>query len=247
MNIINIIKKILGKKVANIVGNIMYWDRINPWLFNVSRIHFLSLKYYVLYFIKNFVTKNNKILDFWCWNMIYKDFFLEKESEYYWLDIWESPENQWDYIVYEWGVIPFENDFFNIITCTQVFEHLENLEFYAWELQRVTKKWWYILLTIAHVWEYHPYPKHYQNVMFDIIPEIFSNSEIIEVKWDTTEYQNLMLFKLKFLSKLGIIGLFLVWINNLYLEILNKLNISKIGPTKYNPFTWNILIILKVK
>ncbi|NUJ98143.1 class I SAM-dependent methyltransferase [Candidatus Gracilibacteria bacterium] len=242
-----IIKNLLGKKLTNTLFNIFYGDRIIPGILNISRIHFISLKKYITYFVDKFVMKNNTILDFGCGNMIYKDFFYKKNCQYYGLDIGESPENNGNYIIYEGGKIPFEDKKFDIVISTQVFEHLKDVKFYAQEIERITKKGGYILLTIAHVWEYHPYPKHYQNIMFDIIPEIFTNSKIIEYKGDTTEYQNLNLFKMKYLSKHGLFGLFLIGIVNLKFIILDKLNLSKIGPTKYNPFTGNILIILKVK
>jgi SAM-dependent methyltransferase len=242
-----LIKKILWKKIGNILYNYFYWGRINPWILNISRIHFISLKKYIDYFIDKFVKEWNIILDFGCWNMIYKKFFDEKKCQYYWLDIWDSPENNWNYIIYEWWKIPFENKKFDIVFSTQVFEHLKDVKFYAEEIERITKSWGYILLTIAHVWEYHPYPKHYQNIMFDIIPEIFANSKIIEYKWDTSPFQNIALFNMKYMSKFWFFWLLFNFFINLYLIILDKIWLLKIKAQEYNPFTWNILIILKVK
>lgn len=62
-----------------------------------------------------------------------------------------------------------------------------------------------MLITIAHVWEYHPYPKHYQNVMPDLIPIIFPNSEIITMKADVTEFQNILLFLMKWAFNKGFV------------------------------------------
>lgn len=241
-----IIKKILWENSVNKIYLKLTWDRINPKIFNVSMVHFISLKKYVLNFIDKYVNNKDYILDFWCWNMIYKEYFSKKKCNYYWLDIWESPENNWNYIVYKWGNIPFEDNKFDTVFSTQVFEHLKDIDFYAKELERVTKNNWYILLTIAHVWEYHPYPKHYQNVMLDLIPEIFKNSSIIDYKWDTSPFQNICLFNMKYLSKFWILWLPIIWFINTYLVILNILWLLKISPCKYNEFTWNILLILKV-
>lgn len=242
------LKKMLWKWAVEKIAGVIYWDRINPKFMNVSRIHFLSLKYYVTSFVDRFVKKDDYVLDFWCGNMIYKDLFLQKTGidKYYWIDIGDSPENKGNYIVYDWWQIPFPDDHFNIVTCTQVFEHLQDIKLCASELERITMSGGHILVTIAHVWEYHPYPKHYQNVMLDLIPEIFRNSEILEVRGDTSEFENLSLFLLKYLSKKWYFGLVLVGFVNLYIWMLDKLWLSKIGPKLLSPYAGNILLVLNV-
>lgn len=105
----------------------------------VSRIHFVSLGKFVMEFAKTRKNKS-KILDFGCGNMIYRPYFEAQGVTYHGIDIGESPENNGGYQVYQGGQLPFEDGTFDSIISTQVFEHLEDIRFYASELERVTKK-----------------------------------------------------------------------------------------------------------
>jgi len=227
------------------INKFILGTRIKPWFFDCSRMHFISLKKYVLYFTEKYIKDNDKVLDFWCWNWPYKNIYKNKKIDYVWIDIWNSPEFNKNYIVYKWWKTPFKNEEFNIVVSTQVFEHLKDPFFYANELERITKKNWYLLITIAHIWEYHPYPNHYFNIMKCSIPEMFKNCEIIDVKWDTSEIQNIFMFFMKYIWKIRVIWPIIIMIINFYFEFLNKIWLHKIWPQEYNKMTWNILIILK--
>jgi len=226
----------------------LFWSRTNPWPLNVYMLTFISIRKFILNCINKYVKEWNSVLDFGCWNMVYKKYFLSKIKwvSYSWLDIWQSPEFNKNYQIYPWWKIPHGNQSFDVVISTQVFEHLDDPRFYASELERITKKKWYIFLTIAHVWWYHPYPNHYQNIMYDLIPLIFSNSKIIEVKWDTSLFQNTMMFFMQRLENIGYFNyLFIFIINGLFL-FFDMIWISKIQPVKYNPYAWNILLVLQV-
>lgn len=66
------------RKLLFVIYNNFIWTRMNPWLINPCRMTFISLKKFIINFVKNYVKKWDKILDFWCWNMVYKDLFLNK-------------------------------------------------------------------------------------------------------------------------------------------------------------------------
>jgi len=182
--------------------------------------------------------------------MIYKNFFLKKwAKDYIGIDIWESPEYNKDYIVYPWWLLPIWDNEFDVVISTQVFEHLDNPTLYWKELERVTKNNGYLFISIAHVWEYHPYPKHYYNVCFDAIPLIFKNCKIIEVKWDVTNIQNsFQMLNASICKKNFVVWVWFATIINSLIYICSKLRICKIEPSDYfnNSLTWNILITLKV-
>ena len=77
------------------------------------------------------------------------------------------------------------------------------------------------------------------------ISEMFKNCEIIDVKWDTSEIQNIFMFFMKYIWQIRVIWQIIIMIINFYFEFLNKIWLHKIWPQEYNKMTWNILIILK--
>lgn len=222
----------------------LHGDCINPGILNFSRITFLSLKKAISFFVDKHVKKWDKVLDFWCGSMLYKPIFLTKWiTEYTGIDIGDSPEyNKW-YTIYSWGKLPVDDNVFDIVISTQVFEHLENPEFYGQELERVIKNGGYMLITIAHVWEYHAYPKHYYNIFQDAIPLIFKNSEIVKITGDTTNIQNIMqMFTVAVYRKNKYFWAIVALIVNMLFIFIRPQPVSYLE----NPMTWNIILILKV-
>ncbi len=234
----------------NSILNFLRGDRINPSILNPQWATYYSLNHAISYFASTYVKAWDTMLDFGCWKMIYKPLFLDKWiREYKGIDIWDSPEFTKDYIVYSWGVLPAQDSEFDVTLSTQVFEHLEDPVFYWHELERVTKKDWFIFVSIAHVWEYHAYPKHYYNVFLDAIPLMFPGSQIITVQADTTNLQNsFQMLAWAILKKSFIGGVVISFLINSLSYILNMMWVSKMKPTDYlnNSMTWNILITLRV-
>lgn len=241
-------KKLIGRFLTYLNLN---GDRINPGLGNPNRPTFLSLKQAIISFTDQYVKKWDKVLDFGCGNMIYKPFFTEKwVKDYVGIDIGDSPEFNENYIVYTGGKTPLNDNEFDVIISTEVFEHVDNPEFYWKELERITKKWGYIFIAIAHLWEYHPYPKHYYNVFFDAIPLIFRESEIIQVKGDVTSMQNIIqLFCIVMYRKNVWLWLSVTTLINGVTFILEKMKICRTGSVDYkkNSMAWNIIVVLQVK
>jgi len=223
-------------------------NRSSPVFWQICWMHFLSLKQYIVNFSKNHIKPWNKMLDFGCWNSPYRDLYMKKNINYIGIDIGDSPEfNPW-YIVYPGGKTSFTNNEFDIIVSTQVFEHLNDPKFYASELERITKKWGYILITVAHLREHHPYPYHYQNLTIDSIQELFTHSEIIDIKGDTSEFQNVAMLSAKAISKINKYLGGAIWLcNNIFFWILDKLKLHKIWPQPYNTMTGNLMFIMKKK
>ena len=239
--------------MSNIITRVLNYcrgDRIHPSLLNPQWATYLSLNSAITNFANDYVKGWASMLDFWCWKMIYKPFFIKHWVwKYTWIDIWDSPEFSNDYIVYSWWVIPAQDNEFDITFSTQVFEHLEDPVFYGHELERVTKKDWFIFISIAHVWEYHAYPKHYYNVFLDAIPLMFPNSQIITVQADTTNIQNsFQMLTGAILKKNFVAWVLMAFFVNTLNYIFHKLWIFRVEPTNYqgNSMTWNILITLQV-
>jgi len=238
------------KKLFKSIYNYVKWGRTNPSILDPNWVTYLSLKNALVDFVNIYVKEGDAVLDFWCWNMIYKKFFTKKwVKKYVGIDIGDSPEFNKNYIVYWWGTLPIWDNEFDISLSTQVFEHLDDPLLYGQELERVTKKWWYLFITIAHVWTYHPYPKHYYNIFLDAIPLIFKNSEIVNVAWDTTNVQNsLQMLSVALYKKNIFLWVLVALFFNVIIYLSNKLNLSNIKPVDYleNWMAWNILVVLKV-
>lgn len=134
------------------------------------------------------------ILDFGCGEKPYYPFFEEKAKEYIGVDIEESPERSQstDITVRQGEKLPFPDDYFDVIISTQVFEHIENLRFYAKELERVLKKDGYALISSAFSWDYHPYPKDYWRITEDGYRSLFKNFSHIEFNYDTNSFQTIL-------------------------------------------------------
>lgn len=122
--------------------------------------HSFIIRKWIYKWIKNnsrFITW--KVLDFWCWEKPYKNIFNYKE--YIWVDF----ENSWNNskktnvdFFWNWDKLPFEDNYFDNIVSTEVFEHIFNIDEVLVELNRVLKKWWKILITIPFVIHEHEVP-----------------------------------------------------------------------------------------
>ena len=86
--------------------------------------------------------KNNKILDFGCGDARYKK-FIEENNEYIGVDSkttgFENSKKNAD-IYWDNQTLPFENESFDIIICTEVLHQVDDIDNTINELKRVLKK-----------------------------------------------------------------------------------------------------------
>lgn len=102
--------------------------------------------------------KNDYILDAWCWTWKYTTEFYNLGSEVIWIDISEKmidkakiKNNKINYnIVNISDKLPFSDNSFNKINCSQVLKHINNLEFAISEFYRILKKWWELTFSVTH-------------------------------------------------------------------------------------------------
>jgi len=103
---------------------------------------------------------NWDVLDFWCWEKPYKNLF--KYKKYIWVDYessWHDNKNNDIDIYWDGKKIPIEDETFDSFICTEVLEHVFNIDTTLKEIQRVIKKWGKWIITIPFfVWEHEePY------------------------------------------------------------------------------------------
>jgi len=126
-----------------------------------------------------------KVLDIGAGNSPFKH-LLKNDSEYFGIDI-KNSEN-FDYVNnnikhYDGKIIPFENETFNNIICTEVLEHIEYPELLISETLRVLKPSGVGIFTIpwSARFHYQPYDYHrYTPSMLKLLFQDFSSIEITE-------------------------------------------------------------------
>lgn len=124
------------------------------------------------YFVRKNLYKNirefaflfdGKVLDFGCGAKPYKELF-KRCSEYIGCDIeisgHDHKSEQID-VFYDGKKIPFEDEYFDNIFTSEVFEHVFNLDPILDELYRVLKPGGYMLATVPFIWNEHEIPFDY--------------------------------------------------------------------------------------
>lgn len=129
---------------------------------------FISLFINPFYFIRkglfrgiNLFAHNMRgvMLDFGCGCKPYRGLF--NVEKYIGVDIRESGhnhENEDIDIYYDGKILPFKNNYFDSFFCSEVFEHIFNLEDIMPEISRVLKPNSVVLITVPFVWNEHEKP-----------------------------------------------------------------------------------------
>jgi SAM-dependent methyltransferase len=104
-----------------------------------------------------------KLLDFGCGSKPYEILFKDA-AQYIGIDFeneGHSHANESIDIMYDGKTIPFPDEHFDSVFCSEVFEHIFNIEEIIPEIQRVMKKGAKILITCPFVWNEHEVPFDY--------------------------------------------------------------------------------------
>lgn len=100
-----------------------------------------------------------KLMDYGCGSKPYERLF--SVTNYIGIDMinsaYEKQSDKIDYFLKE-GKIPFDNNHFDSVLCTEVLEHVFNIDETLTEINRVLKPGGKILITIPFIWEEHEMP-----------------------------------------------------------------------------------------
>jgi SAM-dependent methyltransferase len=126
---------------------------------------FINYNYLIRRSIKSAISQNaiklkGSLLDFGCGTKPYKELFINVD-EYIGIDLKiEGREESHVYVdkFYDGKVIPFEKERFDSILCTEVLEHVFNIDELLKEFNRVLKKGGKALITTPFMWEEHEMP-----------------------------------------------------------------------------------------
>lgn len=103
-----------------------------------------------------------KLLDFGCGSKPYRDLF--SVDQYIGVDVevsGHSHDKEEIDVYYDGKTIPFENQHFDAVFSSEVFEHVFNLDQILTEIHRVLKPGALALFTIPFVWDEHEIPYDY--------------------------------------------------------------------------------------
>jgi SAM-dependent methyltransferase len=127
--------------------------------------------FHPIYLVRQIVLKSiirNKhhihgiMMDFGCGTKPYKSLFdVEKYIGVDYKGDGHSHENEQIEVFYDGKTIPFSDNYFDSVLCSEVFEHLFNIDDILNELHRVTKPGGKILITTVFVWNLHEVPIDY--------------------------------------------------------------------------------------
>ncbi len=120
---------------------------LNPYFFARRGL----LKY--IFENRNYIS--GRCLDFGCGTKPYEQLF--STTEYIGVEIKSEVEKP-DIVYYDGKTLPFRNDYFDCIICSQVFEHIPNLDEIVSEFYRVLKPGGYVLFTVPFAYPEHLIP-----------------------------------------------------------------------------------------
>jgi SAM-dependent methyltransferase len=124
-----------------------------------------------------------KMLDFGCGSKPYRNLF--NVDEYIGIDFeneGHSHENEQIDVYYDGLNIPFPDNSFDSILCSEVFEHLFNLEHTLKELNRVLKPGGHILITCPFVWNEHEKPYDYARYTLFALTDLLERNYFTIIK-----------------------------------------------------------------
>lgn len=130
------------------------------------------------------VVLSGNVLDFGCGSKPYRSYFINAKK-YIGLDILESGHDKIHKkadVYYDGKHIPFDDNSFDSMFSSEVFEHVVNLSEILSEIGRVLKPKGWLLVTVPFVWNEHEVPYDYQRFTSFGIVELFKKHDLSVVK-----------------------------------------------------------------
>ena len=121
--------------------------------------------------------EKKKILDFGCGDARYKEIISRKNS-YTGVDVKISghPEDNKNYdMLWDNNKLPFLDESFDVVVCTEVLEHVEELNITIQELRRVLKKGGLMFITMPFIWAEHEKPYDFRRFTSFGIKKVFTD------------------------------------------------------------------------
>ncbi len=138
--------------------------------------------------LKNFIDdiENKNVLDFGCGDSRYRA-LIEKKNKYTGLDIKENSfpkESKAADVFWDDKTLPFEDESFDIIICTEVLNQVDDIDNTINELKRVLKKGGKLFITMVFIFGEQDIPYDFTRFTSFGIKKIFEkkNFKVVEFK-----------------------------------------------------------------
>jgi len=209
---------------------------------------FYFIRHGLLKVIKKWASSlNGKLLDFGCGSKPYRSLF--NVEEYIGLDFEKTGHdhsNEEIDVFYDGKTIPFADEYFDSILCSEVVEHLFDLPATLSEMNRVLKKGGKLLITCPFAWGEHEVPydfaRYTQFALKDILEKKGFRVIHYEKSGNFTEAitQMRILYLDEWVNRSGFLkGMMIIWMN-----ILGRFK-SWLFPVSYDFYLSNILLAEK--
>jgi len=228
-------------------------EMFNPKLLGLFSNPFYIIRRGLYKSIKKHSLKlDGKLLDFGCGSKPYRKLF--EVSQYVGLDIEESGHdnsNEDIDVNYDGKTIPFEDNYFDSVFTSEVFEHIFNLDEILTELNRVCKIDAKLLITIPFVWDEHEIPYDFARYTSFGIKHLLERHgfEIIELEKTTTYVQTVFqmwnAYVFQHVLKSGIIAVLFTPILITPVTIIGQI-LSFVLPKNENYYHNNVVLAKKI-
>lgn len=161
------------------LAQIIQKEKFNPGLLGFFMNHNFLIRIGLVSAIKKLSNDlSGDILDFGCGSKPY-EFFFKKKTSYVGIDYKiegrEDRQKKVDFF-YDGQHIPFENESFDAIICTEVLEHVFNIEQVLSEFNRVLKKGGKALITTPFMWEEHEMPYDFARYTTPALTDLYQKA-----------------------------------------------------------------------
>lgn len=142
-------------------------EKFNPSFFSIFYHPFYFVRKEIFAFLEsnsNFLSGN--LLDFGGGSKPYQDLFKNSQN-YFSIEVLSNKENLKSDIYYNGSELPFADNTFDSILCTEVFEHVEKLDDVIDELYRVLKPGGRMIVTTPFMCMEHEMPYDFRRFSFN--------------------------------------------------------------------------------
>jgi SAM-dependent methyltransferase len=164
--------------------NFIEKEKFKPSFFSIFYHPFFFVRREIYSFLKsnsNFLS--GKLLDFGCGSKPYEKFF-NNSNDYVGVEVSGNKKNLKSDIYYDGITLPFADITFDSVLCTEVFEHVEQLDDVIIELYRVLKPGGRMIVTTPFMCIEHEMPYDFRRFTFNGLVNLMkkNNFKILESK-----------------------------------------------------------------
>jgi SAM-dependent methyltransferase len=163
--------------------NISIPKEFNP---GISHQYYFIRKALLEAITENAPLLNGELMDFGCGSKPYQSLFshVKKYTGVDYQGEGHTHENEQIDVYYDGKTIPFANNYFDSILCSEVFEHLFEIDAILLELNRVMKPGAKMLITCPFVWNLHEAPNDFARYTPYALKHLFEKAGFKVLKQD---------------------------------------------------------------